>query len=80
MDTVPTRTPGVQRNTDIAFTAIQITSKTDAVVKWLTVSLATHIVQLHHSHSRYEHMINDDDDDEFPVKLLVFDIVVFLPE
>ena len=43
---------------------------------WLTVSVAVPIVQLPHSHPMYEHMMNGNG--EFHLKLLVFDIVVFL--
>ena len=38
---------------------MQMMFNMDAVVKWLTVGLATLIVQLHHSRPMYEHMIND---------------------
>ena len=48
----------------------------DAVCEMVLLCLAALIVQRHHSHPTYEHMM--DDDEEFHLKLLVFDIVVIL--
>ena len=46
----------------------------DGVVKWLTVTVAARIVQLHHSHPMYEHMMNDG----FNLKLHVIFLFIIL--
>ena len=51
----------LQLYSTIHVAAMQITLKMDAVVKWLTVSLATLILQLHYSQPMYEHIMNDDE-------------------
>ena len=61
VDTVLTCPTGLQHNTRRSNSkADYVIVKMDAVVKWLTVSLALLIVQLHHSQPTYEHIMNDE--------------------